>query len=85
MVRAWTSGDAQAMESALSDAVPPDPSLAPIVKKLFDERNVKMLSKIEGYLNSNGSYFVIVGAGHLVGERGLVELLKSRGYVVEQF
>jgi uncharacterized protein len=84
MVRAWTSGDAQAMESALADAVPPDASLAPIVQKLFDERNVKMLSKIEGYLNSNGSYFVIVGAGHLVGKRGIVELLKSKGYVVEQ-
>lgn len=84
MVRSWTSGDAQAMESALADALPPDPSLAPVVQKLFDERNVKMLAKIEGYLNSNGSYFVIVGAGHLVGKRGLVELLKSKGYAVEQ-
>ena len=84
MVRAWTSGDAQAMESALADAVPPDPSLTPVVQRLFDERNVKMMSKIEGYLNSNGSYFVIVGAGHLVGKKGLVELLRSKGYVVEQ-
>jgi hypothetical protein len=84
MVRAWTSGDVHAMESALADAVPPDPSLAPIVHKLFDERNVKMISKIEGYLNSSGSYFVIVGAGHLVGKSGIVELLKSKGYVVEQ-
>lgn len=84
MVRAWTSGDAQAMESTLADALPPDPSLAPVVQKLFDERNVKMLAKIEGYLNSNGSYFVIVGAGHLVGNRGIVELLKSKGYLPEQ-
>jgi uncharacterized protein len=84
MVRAWTSGDAQAMESTLADALPPDPSLAPVVQKLFDERNVKMTSKIEGYLNSSGSYFVIVGAGHLIGKKGIVELLKSKGYVVEQ-
>jgi uncharacterized protein YbaP (TraB family) len=84
MVRAWTSGDAQAMESALADAVPPDPSLAPIVQKLFDERNARMMSKIEGYLNSNETYFVIVGAGHLVGKRGIVELIKSKGYVAEQ-
>jgi uncharacterized protein YbaP (TraB family) len=84
MVRAWTAGDTQAMESILADAVPPDASLAPIVKKLFDERNDKMTSKIEGYLNSNGTYFVIVGAGHLVGKRGLVELLKGKGYGVEQ-
>jgi len=84
MVRAWTSGDAQAMESILEDAVKPDPSLAPILQKLFDERNVKMISKIDGYLNSGGSYFVIVGAGHLVGKKGIVELLRSKGYVVEQ-
>jgi hypothetical protein len=43
-----------------------------------------MTSKIDGYLNSNGSYFVIVGAGHLVGKRGIIELIKSKGYVVEQ-
>jgi hypothetical protein len=54
------------------------------VQKLFEDRNVKMLSKIEGYLNSNGSYFVIVGAGHMVGKRGLVELLKAKGYEVAQ-
>jgi hypothetical protein len=84
MVRAWTSGDAQAMESTLADVLPPDPSLALVVQKLFDERNVKMMSKIEGYLTSNGSYFVIVGAGHLVGKKGIVEMLKSKGYVVEQ-
>jgi len=83
MVRAWTSGDAQAMESILSDAVPPDASLAPIVKKLFDERNDKMTSRIERYLNSNGTYFVIVGAGHLVGKKGIIELLKGKGYAVE--
>jgi uncharacterized protein YbaP (TraB family) len=34
-----------------------------------------MTSKIDGYLNSNGSYFVIVGAGHLVGKRGIIELI----------
>jgi hypothetical protein len=84
MVRAWASGDAQAMESILSEAAQLDASLAPIVEKLFDERNMRMTSKIEGYLNSNGSYFVIVGAGHLVGKRGIVELLKNKGYGVEQ-
>ena len=84
MVRAWASGDAQAMESILSEASQLDASLAPIVGKLFDERNIRMTSKIEGYLNSNGSYFVIVGAGHLVGKRGIVELLKNKGYGVEQ-
>ena len=84
MVRAWTTGDAQSLESIMADAAPPDASLAPVLEKLFDERNVKMTSKIEGYLNSKGTYFVIVGAGHLVGKRGIIELIKSKGYAVEQ-
>jgi hypothetical protein len=84
LVRAWISGDAQAMESILADAVIRDASIAPIFGKLFEERNLRMTSKIDGYLNSNGSYFVIVGAGHLVGKRGIIELIKSKGYVVEQ-
>jgi hypothetical protein len=84
MVRAWRSGDAPAMESIISDAGVQDASIAPIFRKLFGQRNLKMISRIEGYLNSNGNYFVIVGAGHLVGTSGIVELLKSKGYVVEQ-
>ena len=84
LVRAWISGDGQAMESILADTVIRDASIAPIFGKLFDERNLRMTSKIDGYLNSNGSYFVIVGAGHLVGKRGIIELIKSKGYVVEQ-
>lgn len=84
MIRAWTSGDAQSMESIMSDAALQDASIAPIFRKLFDQRNLRMISTIEGYLNSSESYFVIVGAGHLVGTRGIVEMLKSKGYVVEQ-
>lgn len=84
LVRAWISGDAQAIESILADAVIRDASIAPIFGKLFEERNLRMTSKIDGYLNSNGSYFVIVGAGHLVGKREIIELIKSKGYVVEQ-
>jgi uncharacterized protein YbaP (TraB family) len=85
LVRAWASGDTQTMESLLTESALQDGSTAPIFGKLFDERNLKMCSRIESYLNSTGSYFVIVGAGHLVGKRGIVELIKDKGYVVEQF
>ena len=84
LVRAWASGDAQAMESILTESALQDRAVARVFGKLFDERNLKMCSRIESYLNSNGSYFVIVGAGHLVGRRGIVELIKGRGYVVVQ-
>jgi uncharacterized protein YbaP (TraB family) len=83
LVRAWASGDTQAIESIVTESALQDRAIAPIFGKLFDERNLKMCSRIESYLNSNGSYFVIVGAGHLVGKRGIIELIKGKGYVAE--
>jgi uncharacterized protein YbaP (TraB family) len=35
-------------------------------------------------LRTKEIYFVIVGAGHLVGDRGIIEILKGKGYIVEQ-
>jgi uncharacterized protein YbaP (TraB family) len=84
LVRAWASGDVQAIESILTESALQDKAIAPVFGKLFDERNLKMCSRIESYLNSTGSYFVIVGAGHLVGKRGIIELIKGKGYVAEQ-
>jgi uncharacterized protein YbaP (TraB family) len=46
-------------------------------------RNRNWIPKLEGYL-ATGGYFVAVGAGHLPGAGGLLELLSARGYVVER-
>jgi len=45
---------------------------------MFTDRNVKMTEKIEGYLQSEGTFFVIVGAGHLVGDDSVVSLLQKK-------
>ncbi len=84
MVEDWEKGDAKALDQLVRKAARDNPKLEPIMKKLFDDRNVKMLSKIEKYLQSNQSHFVVVGAGHMVGEKGLVQLLRDKGLKVEQ-
>jgi uncharacterized protein YbaP (TraB family) len=47
-------------------------------------RHPAMMQNIEGYLASGEVHFVAVGSLHLVGERGLVSLLKEKGYKVRQ-
>jgi uncharacterized protein YbaP (TraB family) len=55
-----------------------------IYKPLFLDRNAKWLIKIDQYLNTKESEFIIVGYAHLVGQDGLLESLKRKGYKVEQ-
>jgi len=82
LTQAWTSGDTKAMESILTRSVSEDRRLPFILEKLIYERNRKMVSKIEDYLKEKETYFVIVGAGHLVGDQGIIEILKGKGYLV---
>lgn len=55
-------------------------------KALLDDRNVGMVDKIEAYLTNSDpkTYFVVVGAAHYVGEKGIVQLLTERGYDVKR-
>lgn len=50
--------------------------------KLVDKRNSNWIPKLKS-LMQNKSCFVAVGAGHLGGENGLINLLKKQGYTVE--
>jgi uncharacterized protein len=84
-VRAWKSGDTKGMEAVMRKSFKDDPKLAPIHEKLIVERNRKMVSAVEEYLQKKGTYFVVVGAGHLTGDRGIIEELRKKGYPVEQF
>ena len=44
-----------------------------------------MTKKIEEYLTAKRTYFVVVGAGHLVGDKGIIELLKAKKkYKIDQ-
>jgi len=54
--------------------------------KMFIQRNKFMAEKIAEYLENteNGDYFVVVGAGHFIGETGIIKLLAKMGYNVEQ-
>jgi uncharacterized protein YbaP (TraB family) len=85
LVQAWISGDTKNLEAIILRSVQEDKRLAPIYKKLIYDRNRNMASKIEDYLKTKETYFIVVGAGHLVGKQGIIEILKGKGFAVEQF
>ncbi|HEX5171275.1 MAG TPA: TraB/GumN family protein [Cyclobacteriaceae bacterium] len=49
---------------------------------LTDDRNVRWMEKLPGFLNL-GNQFIAVGAFHLTGNKGLISLLRDKGYKVE--
>lgn len=81
MIKAWRRGDVEALNRILRESFQDFPSLA---RRLVDMRNLNWLPKIDGYLRSGQTYFVVVGAGHMGGPNGLLALLKARGCKIEQ-
>lgn len=85
MVNAWQSGDPQLMLEIARKYNDSVPGAREFEEKFIWSRHDAMIEKIEGYLNqSKDRHFVAVGSLHLVGSRGLVELLRKRGYIVRQ-
>jgi uncharacterized protein YbaP (TraB family) len=84
LVTAWASGDAAGVEAILNKKLRENPKIHSFYEKFLYLRNREMVSKIEFYLKTNGIYFVVVGAAHLTGEKGIIRLLKTKGYRVQQ-
>ena len=79
LLAVWRKGDEAKMEELYIKDLKLYPKL---YQTLIVDRNNKWVRNIEGYLNGSGSTMVVVGAAHLVGADGLVNLLRKRGYKV---
>jgi uncharacterized protein YbaP (TraB family) len=77
----WRAGRVSEVEALLADGFAAFPRL---FEKLVARRNRRWLPQIEALLAGDQRAFVAVGALHLVGDQGLVELLRGKGYQVEQ-
>ena len=52
-------------------------------KKLIDDRNITMANKVEEYFNDDKDVFFMVGALHVIGDKGIAKELEQRGYTVK--
>jgi len=76
MLSAWRSGDNADLAAQLSDAYSQFPEL---YRVLVSERNQHWLPQIKGYLAADHNVLIVVGALHVVGKGGLLELLRNAG------
>jgi uncharacterized protein len=85
VIRAWNSGDAQALDALLADATGGGSTVADFTRRiLLGRRNPEMAFHIERLMQGNSVTFVGVGLLHLLGANGLPQLLAQRGYLVER-
>jgi len=81
MVEAWRNGQVDVLDRFLNQDESNDPEM---FYRMFAKRNARWLPQIERLTHENFNCLVIVGAGHLVGNHGLIETLRHRGYRIEQ-
>jgi uncharacterized protein len=85
--RLWRIGDADALKAwddAKSEKLARSLSLAASVdNRVVYDRNRRFVTRMLALSAPNKPVFVAVGALHLGGDRGVLELLRRRGFVVE--
>jgi len=85
-VAAWQSGDTdkidELMNRELRNGSAADRRMYQV---LVVQRNHTMTDAIDQLLAHGGSYFVVLGAAHFVGDDGIVAALRRRGYHVEKY
>ncbi len=81
---AWESGDEKRLKDIMNEETEGFPLSSEYKNFLIENRNQKMLEKIENFTNQEGCFFVVVGAAHLLGKNGIVELLKQKGYKIKR-
>ena len=79
---AWMSGDAARVDKLVRESMAKGPES--LNKALLTDRNPHMADIAEQFLKGKEQGFLVVGAAHMVGKDGVVELLRQRGYKVEQ-
>ena len=78
---AWRTGDTRRLEDLLLEGYKAMPKL---YDDLVDQRNRRWVPQVTSLTKKSGDTLVVVGALHLVGDRGLIALLEKEGLKVER-
>lgn len=81
----WKNGDASTAAQATQRAFDSVPNGKNLFERLFIARNEALFNQLLEMAGDGRSYFVIVNAARLSGNRGLLGLFEAKGYTSNQF
>ncbi len=84
MLTSWQTGNLQALDKVVADGVKKSPVGDEINRLMITDRNIAMAKGVDAMLRGGCNCFVVVGAAHLGGEKGMIKLLQAKGYKAEQ-
>lgn len=83
LASAWIAGDVSEIDAVMVQKMK---AAAPeLYEKLIVQRNLDWSDRIAAMMQGSGTSFIAVGAGHLVGERGVPAILSERGFQVAPY
>ena len=78
LINAYKNGDAEALNDLINKLKHDFPDYEKILEKILYERYTNMNKKITDWLNTeNKVKFIVIGAGHLVGKKSVIDLMNS--------
>lgn len=85
LTSAWKAGNEDTLYAlVIADGLEEHPEYQDLYETLFFTRNRNMADKIAALSKSHRKLFVIVGAGHLVGSKSVIDALKTQGYSLKR-
>lgn len=81
MVNAYKSQDINKLVNVIETS---DESIKPFLDLMLNNRNTSWIPIMSEAMKNNSCFFA-VGAGHLAGEKGVIQLLRKAGYEVKAY
>jgi len=82
----WRRGDVEGFAEIFFREYDRYPDLLPLLDQVIFHRNERLAERLHELMSAPGAetIFVVIGAGHLVGDRGVPAALAARGYDLRQ-
>ena len=84
LIDVWKRGDADAMDLITRQSFGSGQLGGELYKILFEDRNLMMANRLKDMAADGRTYFVVVGAAHMGGEKGILALLEEKGFNITQ-
>jgi uncharacterized protein YbaP (TraB family) len=86
LLTAWSSGDEDAFEKAFFETFTTWPELAPLLERTLFARNVIMAQRLFPAMEEPGKVSIaVLGAGHMIGPRGIPAIFSGAGFEVKKY